>query len=261
VLGAGMMLLMALPARADDRKFTYSYEAKTLPQGTWEWEQWATLQEGKDSGRWTTLLLRDEIEYGLTDRLNGSIYLNSTYQANSGVGGVSNEHSFGFDSMSSEWKYKLSEPSVDPIGSLLYGELKFANNQYEIETKLVLSKEAGPFTFAYNFIWEAVLARSGDPAASPQWHWEHEISNTLGASYTFIPALAVGVEAFDISRFDHSLGGPRTHAYYAGPNLHSSFRSWWATLTFLRQVSSHGLEFSDPDNTRYSVRLIVGVTF
>jgi hypothetical protein len=262
ILVVGMMMVECLAARADERMFTYSYEAKTLPKGSWEFEQWATLQEGKDGGKWSTLLLREEIEYGVTDRLNGSVYLNSAYQANHAVPGFDDEHSFGFDSMSTEWKYKLTEPSLDPVGSLLYGEIKFSNDEYEIETKLVLSKEAGPFTFAYNFVWEAVLARAEDPTVSPQWRWEHEISNTFGISYSLTRSVAAGVEAYDISRFDRSLAGAHTHAYYAGPNLHYSGGTWWATVTYLRQVSfGAGPEFSDPDNTRYSLRLIVGVNF
>jgi hypothetical protein len=254
------ILACAAAARADDRKFTYSYEAKTLPQGTWEFEQWATVQGGKDAGRWTTLKLRDEIEYGVTDRLNGSIYLNSVYQANSGVPGFDNEHSFGFDSMSTEWKYKLSDPSTDPVGVLLYEELAFSNTVYELETKLVFSKELGPFTFAYNVVWEAVLNRAADPAQSPQWTWEHEISNTLGISYGFSTAFAVGIEAYDIARFD-TFTRSSTRADYVGPNVHYSFGSWWATLTVLRQVSTHDLEFGDPDNTKWALRLIVGVNF
>src|SRR5579862_2378689 len=191
LVGACAILGVMPAAEADDRKFTYSYEAKTLPKGSWELEQWATLQEGKEAGRWSTLLLRTELEYGLTDQLNGSIYLNSTYQANHDVPGENDAHDFGFESMSTEWKYKLTEPSVDPIGGLLYEELKFSNDQYEIETKLVLSKEVGPFTFAYNFVWEAVLSRSPAAASSPLWTWEHELSNTLGASFEMSSNYAV----------------------------------------------------------------------
>jgi hypothetical protein len=249
-------------AHADDRKFTYSYEAKTLPQGTWEFEQWATLQDGKQAGHWDTLLLREEIEYGVTDRLNGSIYLNGKIQSNSGVPGFENEHSIGFDSMSTEWKYKVSEPSTDVVGFLLYEELAFSNDTYEIESKLVFSKEAGPFTLAYNFVWEAVLGRSSDPAASPQWTWEHEFTNSLGASFSFTPSFAVGVEAYDIARYSRSLGGPHTRADYVGPNLHYSAGSWWATFTVLWQVGlGHPLEYTDPDNTKVAFRLIFGVNF
>ena len=77
VLAVLFVCSAAAAARADDRKFTYSYEAKTLPQGTWEFEQWATLQYRKEKGVFNTLKLREEIEYGITDRLNAAIYLNS----------------------------------------------------------------------------------------------------------------------------------------------------------------------------------------
>jgi hypothetical protein len=258
VLAVLMACAGAATARADDRKFTYSYEAKTLPQGTWEFEQWATLQTGKDAGRWDTWLFREEIEYGITDRLNASIYLNSEYQANSGVPGFDDEHSFGLKGMSTEWKYKLSDPAADAVGSLLYGELGFSNAEYEIELKMVLSKEVGRFTFAYNFIYEAEAEQ--EPEESPVWRWEHVISNTLGASYAVTERLSVGVEAMDVFR-TMPVEGEKTHATFVGPNVHYSSGSWWATFTVLRQISVNGLEFSDGDNTKLQFRLIFGVNF
>jgi hypothetical protein len=246
-------------ARADDRKFTYSYEAKTLPKETWEFEQWATLQTGKDAGTWNTWLLREEIEYGITDRLNASIYLNSEYQVNTGVPGFDDEHHFGFKSMSTEWKYKLTDPSADVIGTLVYAELGFSSDEYEIELKLVLSKELGRFTFAYNFIYEAEVAEV--PEASPVWRVEHIISNTIGISYSLLDNFSLGLEALDIFR-STPVEGEKTHAYYVGPNVHYSSGAWWATLTVLGQVSfGHGYEFTDGDNTKWQVRLIFGVNF
>jgi len=257
-LAALMAAAGAASARADDRKFTYSYEAKTLPQGTWEFEQWATLQAGKEAGRWDTWLLREEIEVGITDRLNAAIYLNSEYQSHSGVPGFEDEHAFGFKSMSTEWKYKVSDPSADVLGSLLYAELAFSDSEYEIETKLVLSKELGRFTLAYNFIYEAELKQ--EPDESPEWRWEHILSNTLGASYALSERVSVGVEAMDVFR-STPIEGEKTHAYFAGPNVHVSSGSWWATLTVLRQLSVNGLELTDGDNTKWQVRLIFGVNF
>jgi len=260
ILGLTALLACAGAAtvQADDRKFTYSYEAKTLPPGTWEFEQWATLQTGKDAGTWNTWLFREEIEYGISDRLNASIYLNSEYQANSGVPGFDDEHRFGFKSMSTEWKYKLSDPSTDAIGSLLYGELGFSNDEYEIEAKLVLSKEIGRFTFAYNFIYEAELEQALDE--QPVWRWEHIISNTLGASYSVTERFSVGVEALDVFR-NAPVEDHKTHAYYAGPNVHVSSGAWWATFTVLKQISFNGLELTDGDNTKWQFRLIFGVNF
>ncbi|MBV8880493.1 MAG: hypothetical protein JO332_11045, partial [Planctomycetaceae bacterium] len=259
VLTALLACAAAGPVRADDRKFTYSYEAKTLPQGTWEFEQWATLQTGKDGGSWNTWLFREEIEYGITDRLNASIYLNTEYQANSDVPGFDDEHHFGFQSMSTEWKYKLSDPAADPVGVLLYGELGLSSDEVEFEAKLVLSKELGRFTFAYNFVYEAELEEA--PDERPVFRWEHIVSNTFGVSYALVDRFSIGAEALDIFR-NEPVEGIRTHAYYAGPNVHYSSGSWWATLTVLRQVSfGHGPEYSDGDNTKWQVRLIFGINF
>ncbi len=257
-LAAAFAMAGAPALHADERKFTYSYEATTLPEGSGEFEQWATLQARKESGRWTTLLLREEIEYGVTDRLNAAIYLNSEYQGNHGVPGFGDEHEFGFKSMSTEWKFKVTDPSADLVGSLLYAELAFSPEEYEFETKLVLSRQIGPFTFAYNFIYEAEVEREQDER--PQWRWEHIVSNTIGASWSMSRNVAVGVEALDIARFS-PIEDSKTHAYYAGPNVHYSSGSWWVTLTFLSQVSFNGLELTDGDNTKYSIRLIFGVNF
>ena len=259
IFGVVLFALATSVASADDRQFTYSEEAKTLPKGIWEFEQWATLQTDKEDGKWTTVLLREEVEYGVTDNLNLAFYYNTKYQANSNVEGFEDEHSFGFESVSFEAKYKLSDPSADVLGTLLYGEFTSSHDEYELEAKGVLSKEIGGFTFAYNLTGEWVLESEDDE--SPEWQWEYEISNSVGASYNLTPSFALGVEAYDISRFERSLGGDHTHAYYVGPNVHYSSDNWWATLTVLRQISVNGLEFTDDDNTKYQARLIFGINF
>lgn len=258
---AAGILSQAAQARADERKFNYSYEAKTLPQGTWEFEQWATLKMEKDTGDYHRLELREEFETGLTDRLTTSVYLNTVYQATREVAGLSNEHSFGFDSVSSEWKYKLSDPAADLVGFLVYGELLLSNDDYELETKLVFSKHLGPFTFAYNFIFEWELERSA--ASNLEWHWAEVVQNTAGVSYDlpFLPRASVGAEARSEAHFERSLAGAHNSAYYAGPNLHYTGGTWWATLSYLRQVNVHGLEFSEVGNTKGEVRLMFGVNF
>jgi len=90
---------------------------------------------------------------------------------------------------------------------------------------------------------------------------EHELFNTFGISYSFSPSFAIGIEAYDVARYDVFNGGS-TRADYAGPNVHVSSGSWWATFTILHQVTfGRGYEFTDDDNTKWSFRLIFGVTF
>lgn len=248
-------------ASADERKFTYSYEAKTLPKGTWEFEQWATMKMEKEAGDFNRLDLREEFEYGFTDRLTAAFYLNTRYQATRGVPGLENEHFYELDSVSNAWRYKISDPSADLVGIALYGEVTAAPGAYDLEAKLLLSKHVGPFTLAYNFIYEAELER--DAGESPEWRWAHVVQNTAGISYSlpFLERAAVGVEARSEMHFARSLTGDSNSAYYVGPNVHYAAGAWWATLTFLRQINVNGLDFQDSGYTKYEVRLIFGINF
>jgi hypothetical protein len=250
----------ASQASADERKFNYSYEAKTLPQGTWEFEQWATLKMEKDAGDYNRLDLREEFEYGVTDKLTMAVYLNSEYLAVRNVPGESNDHHFLFTSVSNEWKYKISDPSTDLVGFLIYGEILLSHEEYDLEAKLVFSKHLGPLTFAYNFVYEAELAR--DALASPEWRWAHIIENSAGVSLDLpMSGFSAAVEARSEMHFERSLTGAHNSAYYAGPNVHYAASTWWATLSFLRQLNIHGLDFSEDAYTKYEVRLVFGVNF
>ena len=57
---------------ADDRRFTYTYEATTSPKGSWEFEQWLTWKGYHDGD---TFDFRHELEYGITDNLQIGLYL------------------------------------------------------------------------------------------------------------------------------------------------------------------------------------------
>ena len=74
---AGALSLQTTPAT--ERLFTYTYEPETLPEGGMEFEQWVTLRTQRTKGgsvnqenfnRWE---LREELEYGVTDRYTVSL--------------------------------------------------------------------------------------------------------------------------------------------------------------------------------------------
>src|SRR5436190_961038 len=78
ILAAGLCLGQT---RADERRFTYTYEPETMPQGGKEFEQWITLGTQRNSkvgqqnyNRWE---LREAFEYGVTDNYTVELYLNS----------------------------------------------------------------------------------------------------------------------------------------------------------------------------------------
>src|SRR6185503_17930847 len=101
--------------RADERRFTYTYEPETLPQGAAEFEQWVTLrtQRTRNVGqenynRWE---IREELEYGVTDRYSISFYLNAKAESfRDPVTGTDSSKS-EFTGISLENRYVLLNPA------------------------------------------------------------------------------------------------------------------------------------------------------
>jgi hypothetical protein len=256
------VVAMASVASADERKFTYSYESKTLPQGTWEFEQWATLKTRKESGHVQFWQFREEIEYGLLDRLTTALYLNWEYEAVRGISGVENEHEVEFETVSSEWKYKLLDAVADPVGLLLYAEVGVGSEEQELELKLIVDKQIGALRFAYNFIVEFEREEEEEPSGEKEWEKESVLMHTFGVSYQANPNFAVGAEAFFHQEFEGTFKEQEHLAFFIGPNIHVSLPGWWATLTALRQVDrGSDSELVLDEHEKYEVRLIVGVNF
>src|SRR5260221_8087135 len=73
------------PSRATERYFGYTYEPETMPKGAMEYEQWVTLRAGRNStagqenyNKWE---IREELEYGVSDRYTVSLYLNQSSES------------------------------------------------------------------------------------------------------------------------------------------------------------------------------------
>ena len=66
-------------ASAHENIFGFSYTTETLPQGKWELEQVYQGRFGKHHGNYSNSFFRTELEYGFTDRFQGSVYVNSRY--------------------------------------------------------------------------------------------------------------------------------------------------------------------------------------
>jgi hypothetical protein len=262
ILTAFLAGALASAARADERKFTYSYEAKTLPKGSLEFEQWATVESRKRDGEFRDVTLREELEYGVSDRLTAALYLNYTWQARRDVTGVKDHHDVEFDGISLEGKYKLWDPSVDPVGLLGYLEVGLDNDEREVEAKIVVNKIVGSFNLVYNFVFEFEHEEEREPDGEREFEKELVISHTIGASYAVSPQFAVGVEALSHQDFEEDFGDQEHLAYFAGPNLHYAEADWWITITALKQVDIKADTELDLDgHTKYEFRVIIGVNF
>ena len=243
--------------RADERYFTYTYEPKTLPEGALEIEQWMTLKAGKEDGVYSQWDLRTELEYGILDRLTTALYLN--FESLHVDRDAEQKDEFEFKGASSEWKYKITDPSADPIGVLIYGELTTNFEELELEQKLVLGKAFDRLVLAFNGIAEQEWVFGRDATES-----ELAVEFTAGASYKITERFAVGVELRERNVFP-DMEDLEHAAFFAGPVLHYSAKRWWIALSVLPQIAA--LKGSTGDGvdldefTRAEARLLLGIHF
>ncbi len=253
------LLTSFFAARADERLFTYTYEAEVLPKGGVEFEQWLTHRRGKEDGVFAAWDFREELEFGLTEKLTSALYLNFRNTHSEDVSGVVDQDTFEFKGVSSEWKYQLLNPNTKPVGVLAYAEATYDGAEFELEEKLVLQKNFGEkWVLAFN--------------ATIEQEWEFEVGATerelgleltCGLSYKLTPHWALGMEGRNARKFP-DFDSEKSSAWFVGPALHYGSSKWWATLTVLPQVAGRpdtrsGLNLDEHE--RIEVRLIAGINF
>lgn len=249
-------------AHADERKFTYSYEAVSiLPKGGMEFEQWVTYRGGKEDGTFAGWDLREEIEFGVTDRYTTALYLNATSESFTDVPGHPDSSDFDFEGISSENKYQVWNPHTQPLGLLLYGELTTDGEELELEEKIILQKYFGEkWNVAFNTIFEQEWEFEGDETER-----ESALNFTGGVSYELTPHWSIGLEAMNFRSFEGlDFEEQEDDAIFAGPNIHYGTSKWWATLTVAPQITGtpdteDGLNLDAHE--RVQVRLILGIVF
>jgi hypothetical protein len=248
-LVAGVLLLGS--AHAGERRFTYVYEATTAPKNEVEVENWVTWETQKEDGlRGNTFAFRHELEYGVTDHFQLSVYAADWKVVDNVAGGEKGAQAIYEDS-AVEAVYNLTNPVTDWIGSAVYGEVRLGDQSLGLESKVILQKDFGPLVLAYN--------------ASVEAEWEgdrfgnfHEttgsIEQTLGASYQITPNFLVGGE------FLHEMElaewqSPADQIVYVGPNASFRYDRFFVTATAMIQATAIT---DEPD---FQLRAIFGFHF
>jgi len=185
---------------------------------------------------------RHEIEYGVTDKFQVSLYLADWFYVAS-----RDRSGFGYSDSAIELIYNLTNPVDDPIGLSIYGEIKAGDRLLELESKLIAQKNLGPLILAYNATLESIW--EGDALGER----EGEFSQALGASYEISPRISAGVELLHEFVFPdwHDRGGIRN--FFAGPNVSYRRQNWFVTVTALAQATNTE---GEPD---FQVRTIFGI--
>lgn len=226
------------------RHFGYIYEAVTSAPETLELENWITCSRTTNPERVDQLDFRHEFEFGLTDRLQASVYVADWFYQND-----RSNSGFTYSDSAVELIYNLTNPVVDPVGLALYQEYRLGDRLFEWESKLIGQKNLGRWILAYNATLEAVW--EGDDFGER----EGELQQALGASYEISPRLSVGVEMLHEFVFPDWRDNERVRNFFVGPNVSIRHRNWFVTVTALAQATN------TRDEADFQLRTIFGTGF
>lgn len=228
LLVATALALLAPPVHADDQPFVTIYTTDIQTAQGREFEQWLTWRINHGNERFNEFLSRSELEYGITDNLQGSLYLNYVFEQarpHIPLGPVETTNAFG---VSGEVIWRLLNPYFDPIGFALYFEPSWSAKERSLETKLLFQK---------NFLNDT-LRTVLNINFEDQWvensigHFDKEsaLEFDLGASYNVTPDLSVGLEFDNEHGFDDLiLGGPAretSNSFFLGPTIYYVAHPW-----------------------------------
>ena len=235
-LRAALLAILALPplirpapSRADDQPFITLYTTDVDTQGEREFEQWLIWRADHAIGTYRDLLAQSEIEYGITDDLQGSLYLNYEWTREGDAATPTSEQSLV--GAQGELIYRVLNVYFDPVGLAFYLEPSFAAGQRGLETKILLQKNFFNDTlrFAFNTNFEDDWDRYRD-----RWVKMSALEFDAGLAYNVTPDFSIGME-FDNERAFNGLvlGAPaseQSSAFFIGPTV--QYIGLPATVTF-----------------------------
>jgi hypothetical protein len=266
VLAAGALLESG---RADERRFTYTYEPETLPAGGLEFEQWVTLRTQRTSGgevkqgNYNLWELREELEFGATDNYSVSLYLNAAAESfrDYSLDPPVDKSSFDFKGISIENRYLVLNPATHALGLTLYLEPRFSGDEAELEEKVILGQRHGDWKWAFNLTHATEWSDNLHTV-------EGEVEASVGVARDLSPRWSVGLELRDHNELpDYSIW--ENTALFVGPVLSYRQEKWWAALTVMPQIfganfngNPGGHSFLELEaHERLNVRLLIGLSF
>ena len=263
--GSALLCVLAAPrsAQASDRHFNHSYESAVLNPGSVELEPWTTWRAGREA-YFSRFDQRLEFEFGVAKNLQTALYWNFEAVTKdvdipdaTGMGTVrAREAEFAFAGISSEWKYKLSDPVADALGTALYGEVSIGPSAMELEAKFILDKRQGNLLFAVNPVAEYEWDMGGTETEK-----ELKLGVSAGVGYFLSERVFLGGELVQTNKFEE---GDLEHSRLsAGPSVSAASDRYWVSLSVLPQLvafkgASSGSHLDLSDGEYVQTRVLMG---
>ena len=279
-------------SRADESLFGALKGAETLPQGAIELVQHLTRRFDKGQGTYDAVDSKTEVEYGITNRLTGALYVLGQSVKTEGleINGYipkDDHNEMRASGVEGSLKYNFLSPAKDDFGLATYFSTSYSwldphsgqkKQKMTFELELLLQKYFldGELIWVGNIGMESTMARRAPIAdLAPGMAWstapEMEIGYRAGTglSYRVAPNWFVGGEVIYDSEFETEVGLERW-SVQMGPSVHYGSKNWWATLSYLPQVNGGGFETYAGqidtglhliEKTKQEIRLKVGLNF
>jgi hypothetical protein len=250
---------LSLPrsAAATERHFGFSYESSVQSPGAVELQPWTTVRAGR-ADYYSNLAARFGFDFGIAKHLEGAFFWNLSATTEDvrvpGAAAPARLSTTDFQSLSTQLKYKLSDPVADALGCALLVEGTYGPFVTGFGGRLILDEQLGSLLFAAN------LSGGDFGQLDRRSTFEGSLGATVGAGYfvtpSFVPSLEVRSEtAFD-SNIDRSV-------LYLGPSFSWLSGRYWATLAVEPQLvafkgasPSRNLDLSQ--NERLQARVLFG---
>jgi hypothetical protein len=237
-----LLSTLSVSAGANPRPLPFTYPNETLPQGDLELELYTDvtpLRVNADpadpsQGRlWEPgYVLQNEIEYGLSDRVELGFY--QVWEANPVDGG---DNALLFDGLKWRVRTRLAEPGELPIDIGLYVELETMHDELSFEEKLNLQRRFGRAAWMANLWVEQSLVRPFDTRAHGR-QWQLIVNPTTGFTFEITPTFHPGIEYWARGQLSPKGETPqdRTNSeihHFLGPAVHLQFgKLWWSAALY-----------------------------
>lgn len=261
-------VLVAANALACDNPFTYAYLTETLKPGKVEFVQWATGRFGRDTGsgydaRYRGIDLKTEIEVGLSENEQISLYLNQRYFETSSRDGLR------FDGIQIAYMRMLADPDRETWGQAVYIEPGYSQtssktgslrDEYSLELKYLVQCNFGQesdWVYAANLIAEVESTPATNQDAV-KLKLTQGVARQLDLHWFAGVELVAETEWAEMNDFEYA-------AVLAGPCVrHQRENGFFVTLTALAQVVASPADKGDinvSEKSPWEARLKAGIEF
>ncbi|MDP9033281.1 MAG: hypothetical protein M3O50_00615 [Myxococcota bacterium] len=229
---AASVVLAARGAAASPRPLPFSYPYETAAAGETELELYGDMTPLRVAADGVNRLwepayqLQNEIEYGLSDRVELGFYQVLTA---SPVDGGSN--AMTFDGCKWRVRARLAEAGDWPVDVALYLELETLHDETALEEKVIVARRFGAWHWMTNLWVEQSEHRPFDPQ---QRSFHFVLNPTMGITYQVAAWFEPGIEYWARGEIG-TVGASsvdeinnRVH-HFLGPTLHFNLgKLWWS---------------------------------